>query len=50
VLGLKTHGKGLYQITWDGTDQQNKVISSGIYLYTLQWGNEIQVGKMVMMK
>jgi Ca-activated chloride channel homolog len=50
VLGLKTHGKGQYQIMWDGTDQQNKAISSGVYFYTLEWGNEIQVGKMVMMK
>ncbi len=50
ILGLKTHGKGLYQIMWDGTDQMNQSVSSGVYFYTLQWGNEILAGKMVMVK
>jgi Ca-activated chloride channel homolog len=50
VLGLITHGKGAYQVMWDGTDQQNKSISSGVYFYTLEWGNEILTGKMIMLK
>jgi len=50
VLGIKAHGKGMYQVMWDGTDQQNKKVSSGVYFYNLEFGDVIQTGKMVLMK
>jgi len=37
-------------ITWDGTDQANKPVSSGIYFYKLKAGNFEQTKKMILMK
>lgn len=37
------------QIIWDGTDQSNKPVSSGIYFYKLNSGNNISMKKMILM-
>jgi CotH kinase protein/Lamin Tail Domain/Secretion system C-terminal sorting domain/Dockerin type I domain len=37
-------------IVWDGTDQTNKSVSSGIYFYKLKSGNLEQTNKMILMK
>jgi len=40
-----------YTITWQGTDQNNNPVSSGVYLYQLKVGNEVKVQeKMVLLK
>lgn len=38
------------QILWDGTDEENKPASSGIYLYELKNGKNIQTKKMILMR
>ena len=39
-----------YSVTWDGTDDQNKPVCSGVYLYKLKDGNQELIRKMVLMK
>ena len=41
---------GEHTITWDGTDSNNKPVSSGIYLYRLKSGDQQLTRKMIMMK
>jgi len=36
--------------TWDGTDLQGEVVSSGVYLYKIQSGTYSVTGKMIYMK
>ncbi|MCK4654019.1 MAG: right-handed parallel beta-helix repeat-containing protein [Candidatus Cloacimonetes bacterium] len=33
-------GNGLYSVTWNGTDTNNKAVASGIYFYNLKVGNK----------
>ena len=41
----------VHQISWDGTDQTNQSISSGIYFYTLNIdGKDIKSRKMILLK
>jgi len=42
--------KDQYSITWDGTDSYNQPVSSGIYLYKLKAGKEVQTRKMILLK
>jgi len=39
-----------HSITWNGTDQTGKTVSSGIYLYKLKSGNFEKIRKMLLMK
>ena len=41
---------GINNVEWDGTDQNNKPVSSGIYFYKLRVGDFHQVKKMILMK
>jgi flagellar hook assembly protein FlgD len=41
---------GKHSITWDGTDSNNKPVSSGIYLYKISSGNESVMKKMLLLK
>ena len=38
---------GVHQVTWDGTNQLNQPIASGIYVYRLQVGDFSQAAKMM---
>ncbi|MDD2331181.1 MAG: two-component regulator propeller domain-containing protein [Candidatus Cloacimonetes bacterium] len=42
--------KGQHSLIWDGTDDQARPVSSGIYLSTLQTGESFLTGKMVLIK
>jgi len=44
------HNAGSESIDWNGRDDFNKVVDSGIYFYTLQVGNERQTGKMLLIR
>ena len=44
-------GKGKFSIVWDGTDQTNQPVSSGIYFYRLRIkGKDIKSRKMILLK
>ena len=41
---------GEYQVTWNGTDEDNKPVSSGVYFYKMKAGNYSATKKMILMK
>ena len=41
---------GSFTTTWDGTDNTNKSISSGVYFYKMRSGNFTSTKKMILMK
>ncbi len=40
-------GRGYFGVNWDGTDNNGNIVTSGIYLYVLQNGNERVSKKMI---
>lgn len=42
--------KGEYSITWDGTDNNNKPVSSGVYYYRLQVDNRVKTKSLTLVK
>jgi len=41
---------GTYKVTWDGTNNNGKTVSTGIYYYMLKSNNFVDVKKMVLLK
>ncbi|RMH88984.1 MAG: T9SS C-terminal target domain-containing protein [Calditrichaeota bacterium] len=41
---------GRYTVQWDGTDEAGRPVTSGVYLYRLQAGEQILTRKMVLMR
>lgn len=41
------HLAGFHYVNWDGKNQKNNVVSSGIYLYSMQAGNQRDLKKMI---
>jgi hypothetical protein len=41
---------GTHRITWDGMDNSGKSVATGLYLYTLEYGNFKQVRRMTLVK
>lgn len=41
---------GSHRVFWNGTNEQGRQVSSGIYLYTLRSGNNVYTRKMVLLK
>ena len=35
---------------WDGTDNNGKYVSGGVYLYKIKVGNNVQTKKMILLK
>ncbi len=50
VLTINVNGMGVYEVTWDGLLQNGEVASSDIYIYTVDFGNKILAGKMLLLK
>ena len=46
----KPQAAGVHQVTWDGTDAQNRVVSNGIYLCKMQVGDFTRTRKMVLLR
>ena len=42
--------EGMYSIAWDGKDQQNKMVSSGIYFYRIKAGGRSIAKSMLFMR
>jgi C1A family cysteine protease len=45
-----TQDGGIHSIAWDGRDRFGQMVSSGIYIYRLQAGSEVQSRKMIVMR
>ncbi|MDP8202468.1 MAG: C25 family cysteine peptidase [Candidatus Tenebribacter burtonii] len=41
---------GAYEIYWDGTDDKNRNVSSGVYLYQLESNSTTKTNKMILIK
>jgi hypothetical protein len=41
---------GSYEIVWDGTDRFGQRVATGVYLYRLRVGTEVQTKKMLLLK
>ncbi len=42
--------QGNHKVTWNGVDNQNRPVSSGVYYYRVQSGNHVTTKKMVLLK
>ena len=50
TLVNENRGAGLHSVQWDATNDLGQKVVSGIYLYKLQMGSQVEVKKMVLMK
>ncbi len=57
VLGQKvrtliqaTQPAGIYRVSWDGTDDGRRLVSSGIYIYRLKAGDFVDMKRMVFLR
>ena len=50
LLALQVNGQGSYEIFWDGTNKKGETVSSGLYFYTVDFGDAILTSKMLMLK
>ena len=41
---------GNHSVTWDGTDENNQLVTSGVYLYKLKAGDKTHTKKMLLLK
>ena len=41
---------GSYSVIWNGTDENEKPVTSGVYLYKMKIGNYVSTKKMILMK
>lgn len=46
----ETQSEGEYAVSWDGCDQEGRLVTSGIYFYSLKAGHWSQAKKMVLTK
>ncbi|MEW6752817.1 MAG: transglycosylase SLT domain-containing protein [Candidatus Latescibacterota bacterium] len=49
-LARQVQGPGSYQAAWDGLDEQDLTASTGVYLARLQAGNQVEYGKLVLLR
>ncbi len=45
-----SQNQGMHQVTWDGTNQLGLKVSSGIYFYSLQFGNQHLARQLLLLK
>ncbi|MBU0473956.1 MAG: VWA domain-containing protein [Bacteroidetes bacterium] len=50
VLTINVNGMGVYEVTWNGLMQNGDSASSDVYIYTIDFGNRILAGKMLLLK
>jgi Ca-activated chloride channel homolog len=50
LLALQVNGQGRYEILWDGTNKKGETVASGLYFYTVDFGDAILASKMLMLK
>ena len=50
TLAKDSFTKGSYSFVWNGDNQDQKAVASGVYFYKLKAGNQTETKKMVLMK
>jgi Ca-activated chloride channel family protein len=50
LLAVHVHGPGSYSVEWDGTDLEGNQAASGVYFYSVDFGDAVLVNKMLMLK
>jgi len=50
LINGETRDEGSYHIRWDGSNDQGKTLSSGVYFYKLTVGNFIETKSMILQK
>ena len=50
TLHLQIRGSGIYNVAWDGLNDNGVALSNGIYFYGIELQNMILVGKMTLVK
>lgn len=46
----ETQAEGAYKVTWDGTNQSNTNVASGIYIYTIKCGEQLLSKRMILIR
>jgi flagellar hook assembly protein FlgD len=41
---------GVHEVTWNGSDEKGRQVSSGVYLLTINAGSTVQSKKMILLK
>ena len=49
-LKNETQKPGSYQVTWDGKDQNGRMVASGVYLYRMEAGDFRKTQKLVVVR
>ena len=44
------HAAGKYSVTWNGKDNDNRPVASGMYIYRVLFGNSVLSRKMLLLK
>lgn len=50
LLSIHVNGAGMYEVMWNGDLNNNQTAPSGTYFYTLDFGDALLVGKMILLK
>jgi hypothetical protein len=50
VLVSEPLAAGNYVVKWEGKNQNNKNVASGVYIYNIKVGEKIKSGKMNLLK
>ena len=50
TLADGTRAAGTYILHWDGRDDDGRVLASGVYLYRLQTGQQVETRKLLLIR
>lgn len=50
VISLNVRGPGTYEVVWNGTAMDGQNLSTGVYIYIVDFGDRLLTGKMTLVK